>query len=236
MKIFLYLFLFCGGLSMQLNASNLGDSYKTPIGVLYIKMLGHASLMLSLNKLTIYVDPISSVCDFTDMPKADLILITHDHYDHLDSKAWQNIFQEGKTIMISAPTTLPVAKDTKFISNGQTTNYGNIKITAVPAYNIINKRPDKKPFHPKGYGNGYILDFDRFQLYIAGDTENIPEMASLKDIDIAFLPKNLPYTMSDDMFIKAVKSFSPKIVYPYHYSEVDKIALQKNIGKHSIVK
>jgi L-ascorbate metabolism protein UlaG (beta-lactamase superfamily) len=96
-----------------------------------------------------------------------------------------------------------------------------LKIEAVPAYNIVHKRDTGQPFHPKGVGNGYIITFGDKRVYVAGDTENVPEMKGLKNIDIAFLPMNLPYTMTPEMVVEAAKAFKPKILYPYHFGETD---------------
>jgi L-ascorbate metabolism protein UlaG (beta-lactamase superfamily) len=107
------------------------------------------------------------------------------------------------------------------MKNGDVLTVQGIKIEAVPAYNIVQKRPDGQPFHPKGSGNGYILNFDKTRVYVAGDTESIPEMKQLQKIDIALLPMNLPYTMTPEMVADAAKAFQPKILYPYHYGQTD---------------
>ena len=107
------------------------------------------------------------------------------------------------------------------MNNGSVSEFNGIKIEAVPAYNIKHERSPGNPFHPKGEGNGYILTLGNKRIYIAGDTENIPEMAALKNIDVAFLPMNLPYTMTPEMVADAVKMFSPGILYPYHYGDTD---------------
>jgi L-ascorbate metabolism protein UlaG (beta-lactamase superfamily) len=98
---------------------------------------------------------------------------------------------------------------------------GGLTVNAVPAYNIVNKRPDGSPFHPKGSGNGYIVTFGDTRIYIAGDTENTPEMKDLQNISVAFLPMNLPYTMTPEMVADAVRAFHPRILYPYHFGETD---------------
>ena len=105
--------------------------------------------------------------------------------------------------------------------NGDKQTIAGLQIEAVPAYNILHKREDGQPFHPKGVGNGYILTFGNTRLYLAGDTENIPEMKNLHDIDIAFLPMNLPYTMTPEMVADAARMFKPRILYPYHYGNTD---------------
>jgi len=121
------------------------------------------------------------------------------------------------------------------LSNGGATVWNKIKVEAVPAYNVAHKRPDGTPFHPKGRGNGYVLTFGSFKLYVGGDTENIPEMQQLKNIDVAFLPKNLPYTMTDDMLVAAARSFKPKVLYVYHYFELNNIeSIKKELAKDGI--
>jgi L-ascorbate metabolism protein UlaG (beta-lactamase superfamily) len=112
-------------------------------------------------------------------------------------------------------------EDAVILGNGETTTALGLKIEAVAAYNIVNKRPDGGPFHPKRDGNGYLITFGDKRVYIAGDTENTPEMKALKNIDVAFLPMNLPYTMTPAMVADAAKAFKPKILYPYHYGDTD---------------
>jgi len=107
------------------------------------------------------------------------------------------------------------------MKNGDSREVNGIRIDAVPAYNIVHKRSDGQPYHPEGQGNGYILTMGSKRIYVAGDTENTPEMKALKNIDVAFLPMNLPYTMSPEMVADAAKTFRPKILYPYHYGQTD---------------
>ncbi|MDR0581584.1 MAG: MBL fold metallo-hydrolase [Prevotellaceae bacterium] len=202
------------------------DRYITPQGELSITHIGHASLLLQLNGRNIYTDPYGEVADFSGFPEAGLVLITHEHYDHLDKKELSKIVT-SKTKIISTPLVATELKGAEVLKNGDKTIWNAIEITAVPAYNIVQKRPDGAPFHPKGSGNGYVLNIGGFRVYIAGDTELIPEMKTIVSPDIAFLPKNLPYTMSDEQFIEAAKQIRPKILYPYHYFEVDKAALQQ---------
>jgi L-ascorbate metabolism protein UlaG (beta-lactamase superfamily) len=116
---------------------------------------------------------------------------------------------------------------------GNVKSSGNLVIEAAPAYNIVNERAPGQPFHPKGSGVGYVIGFGGKRIYVAGDTENTPEMKALKNIDVAFLPMNLPYTMTPEMVADAAKAFKPKILYPYHYGETntDKIVqLLKDSG------
>jgi L-ascorbate metabolism protein UlaG (beta-lactamase superfamily) len=202
----------------------------TPQGALQVTHIGHASLLLQLNDVIIYNDPYGEVADFTDFPKADLMLITHDHYDHLDIAELDKICTPTTTI-IGTEAVAQALYGTDVLQNGDVLRWNDIVISAVPAYNIHHMRPDGEPFHPKGRGNGYILDIGGFRIYIAGDTELIPEMSLIAPPDIAFLPKDLPYTMSDDMFIEAARVLKPKTLYPYHYFTLDKAALQQALAK-----
>jgi L-ascorbate metabolism protein UlaG (beta-lactamase superfamily) len=136
------------------------------------------------------------------------------------------ILKPGTTVVVSKSCAGKV-KDAVTVSNGDTQTVLGLKIEAVPAYNIVHQRPDGHPFHPKGDGNGYIVTFGGTRVYIAGDTENTPEMKALKNIDIAFLPMNLPYTMTPEMVAEGARAFRPKVLYPYHYGETDTSKLVK---------
>jgi L-ascorbate metabolism protein UlaG (beta-lactamase superfamily) len=192
------------------------DTYKTSKGDLKITFLGHGTLMFEWNNQVIHVDPVSKEADYTTLPKADLILVTHEHGDHLDQTAI-NTIKKDKTTILLTQICFDKIKEGIVLKNGEKKIIGEITVDAVPAYNIQNKRNDGKPFHPKGEGNGYVLTLGDKKVYIAGDTENIPEMKDLKNIDIAFLPMNLPYTMTPEMTADAAKMVKPKVLYPYHY-------------------
>lgn len=192
------------------------DIIKTKSGDLKITFIGHGTLMFEWNKLIVHVDPVGRYADYSNMPKADLILITHQHGDHLDSLAIVALKKET-TILFCNKASHSKAKFGTVLENGNVAEYKGIKIEAVPAYNVVNKRENGQPFHPKGEGNGYVLTFADKKIYIAGDTENIPEMKELKNIEVAFLPMNLPYTMTPQMVVDAVEMFHPKILYPYHF-------------------
>jgi L-ascorbate metabolism protein UlaG (beta-lactamase superfamily) len=196
------------------------DVIKTDIGELKITFIGHASLILECGGKVIHIDPWTQQADYSKMPRADAILITHSHYDHLDVKAVNAIRKEGTQIIIAGDC-LEKIPDGTVMKNGDKRKVLGFEVEAVPAYNLVHQRPDGQPFHPKGEGNGYIILFGQTRVYIAGDTENTPEMKALKQIDIAFLPMNLPYTMTPEMVADAVKAFKPKILYPYHYGETD---------------
>jgi L-ascorbate metabolism protein UlaG (beta-lactamase superfamily) len=196
------------------------DIIKTRTGDIKITFIGHGTLMLGYDSRVIHVDPVSREADYSTMPQADLILITHEHGDHLDPKVVQLLCQEDTKIVLTKACAEKVAGGIVMKNGDVGTVLGN-KIEAVPAYNIVHKRSSGQPFHPKGRGNGYVVTLGKTRVYIAGDTENIPEMKLLKKIDIAFLPMNLPYTMTPEMVADAAKAFKPKILYPYHYGRTD---------------
>ena len=196
------------------------DTIKTSAGNLEITFIGHASLIFTFNHKVIYADPFSRLVDYSQLPKADIILITHEHSDHFDLDAIRKIRKE-KTNIVLTKTCAENLSGGIIMNNGDITTVDEIKIEAVPAYNIVHKRDNGEPYHKKGIGNGYVITFGDKKVYIAGDTENTPEMKALKGIDIAFLPMNLPYTMTPEMVADAAKSFKPKILYPYHYGDTD---------------
>ncbi|MBN1195785.1 MAG: MBL fold metallo-hydrolase [Candidatus Aminicenantes bacterium] len=193
------------------------DEIKTSAGLLQIKCLGHASLMFSFNDMVIHVDPYSRMADYAALPDADLILVTHQHGDHLDTSAIKQI-RKPETRILCAAGCLNDLPGAEAMANGDTRKLDGIHITAVPAYNLVHKRKDGTPYHPKGEGNGYVLEFGDTRVYVAGDTENTPEMKALEEIDIAFLPINLPYTMDAKMVTDAVKALKPAVLYPYHFA------------------
>jgi L-ascorbate metabolism protein UlaG (beta-lactamase superfamily) len=196
------------------------DIIPTVKGDLEITFLGHASLLMTFGGKTIHVDPYGDVADYGALPKADLVLITHEHFDHMDPKALAAVLKPDSVIVASKPCTGKIA-GAQTMGNGDARTVLGLAIEAVPAYNIVNKRSGNVPFHPKGSGNGYVVVFGDKRVYIAGDTENTPEMRALKGIDVAFLPMNLPYTMSPEMVADAARAFRPKILYPYHFGDTD---------------
>jgi L-ascorbate metabolism protein UlaG (beta-lactamase superfamily) len=134
---------------------------------------------------------VSRAADYAEIPKADLILLTHEHGDHLDTKAIEILRKQGTELVLTKACAERVDGGI-VMQNGDVRTFGELKIEAVPAYNIVHKRSGGQPYHPKGRGNGYVITFGDKRVYIAGDTENTPEMKKLKDIDVAFLPMNLP--------------------------------------------
>lgn len=213
-------FLLLSAVSANAEERFASDVIKTSSGDLQITFIGHASLIFSFNKRTVHVDPYSKLADYALLPKADVIVITHEHRDHLDPVAIDKI-RTDKTKIILTEAGAKQFSGGSVMRNGDAQTIDGIKIEAVPAYNLVHKREGGEPFHPKGAGNGYVLTFGDKRVYIAGDTENVPEMAGLKNIDIAFLPMNLPYTMTPDMTAAAAKMVQPKILYPYHFGTTD---------------
>lgn len=180
----------------------------------------HASMMLQWNELIIHVDPWSRG-DYNGLPKADIMLITHEHGDHLDPEMIAKL-KKTDTWVLGPKTVADKLAGVEIISNGELKVYNeHISVTAFPAYNLIRERSEGVKYHPKGGGNGYLLNFDGTKIYIAGDTENVPELAGLIDVDVAFLPCNLPYTMTPEEFVAAAKVIMPKVLYIYHYGQTD---------------
>ena len=209
------------------------DIFPTGKGNLTITFIGHASLMFQWNGMNIYVDPVMREADFTKFPKADLIILTHHHGDHTDQKAIEALLTE-KTHLILTSTCSENLISMKLpgktiLKEWESTTFRTLACEAVPAYNIQHKRINGEPYHPKGIGTGYVLSFNAFKILIGGDTENIPEYGKLAgyDIDAAFLPMNLPYTMTPEMVVSAAKMIRPKILYPYHYGDTDTGELMK---------
>lgn len=196
------------------------DFFQTSEGKLGITFIGHGTLMFLFRDKAIHVDPWSNLADYNQLPKADIILLTHEHYDHLDLNTINFIKKEDTSIVLTEACSEKIDGGL-VLKNGDIKTVEGLKVEAVPAYNVKHKRDNEQPFHPKGMGNGYIISFADFRVYVAGDTEDIPEMKEIKDIDIAFLPMNLPYTMTPEMVAKAAKIVKPKVLYPYHYGETD---------------
>ena len=196
------------------------DIVKTAKGDLQIAFIGHGTVMFTFGGKIIHVDPFSSVADYSKLPQADLILLTHEHRDHLDLKALESL-RTDKTKIVLTENCARQVKGGIIMHNGEVKTVDGLIIEAVPAYNLVHMRSEGVAFHPRGIGNGYVITFGDKRIYLAGDTENIPEMQNLKNIDCAFLPMNLPYTMTPEMVADAAKAFKPKVLYPYHYGETD---------------
>lgn len=194
------------------------DKLNTSAGIAEMHFIGHGSLMFKVNGFIIYIDPVRSSGNYDFLPKADIILVTHEHGDHLDVNLIDSLKKTGTLVLCNGNSSskIPWAMVMK---DGDRQEFNNIVFEAVPAYNVVNERAPGQPFHPKGAGLGYVLTIGGKRIYVAGDTENIPEMKALKNIEVAFLPMNLPYTMTPEMVADAARAFRPKILYPYHYGE-----------------
>jgi len=188
-------------------------------GTIAITPITHASVQVEFGGNVIQVDP-TSAGDYSAAKKADLILVTDIHGDHLDPKAIANIKKDGAAIVVPSAAADKVEGET-ILSNGETKEVAGVRIEAVPMYNNHRGPEEGKLYHDKGRGNGYILTLGGKRVYFAGDTACVPEMKALKNIDVAFIPMNLPYTMPPEEAAECVRAFEPKIVYPYHYRGSD---------------
>ena len=195
-----------------------------------ITLIKHGSLAVDFDGVSIQIDPVTKLGKETDyatvFPKADVILITHEHGDHLDADAIAALTKEDTRLLMNQRSRDQYGSG-EVIGNGQKLQLAKgIQLEAVPAYNSTEGREN---FHPKGNGNGYVLTLDGLRIYIAGDTEVIPEMADIKDIDVAFLPVNQPYTMTVEQCVEAAKIIQPKVLIPYHFSNTDLSALPESL-------
>jgi L-ascorbate metabolism protein UlaG (beta-lactamase superfamily) len=201
------------------------QTFPTSAGPVKITPLNHASTLIEAAGKVIYLDPAKPV-KFAELPKADLILITDIHGDHMDPDSIKEITKADTEIISSAAVAQTVTA-AKPIANGETKTWQSWTIETIPAYNIKRGPAPGKLFHDKGRGNGYVLTYGGKRFYFSGDTEGVPEMRALKNIDVAFVCMNLPYTMPPDEAADAVKAFHPKIVIPYHYRGSDLSVFQK---------
>lgn len=192
------------------------DTLKAPSGDVIITFIGHASLLLEWNGKNIFIDPSSRKANFYQFPKADMLFVTHHHNDHCDPSAIKALTKEKTKTFMSA-----IAHEKwnqgMVLYPEQQVSIDGVGITTIAAYNIQNKNEEGFPYHQQGECNSYVLTLGKLRIFIAGDTENTPELKALKNIDAAFLPMKLPYTMNPAMVVDAVKEMKPKILYPYHY-------------------
>ena len=234
MKKFLLCILATLGLTTACGQSTYEvDEFTTASGkTVKFHALMHACIRIQYDGKEIQIDPVSKLgnrtVNYADMPKADYIFVTHEHGDHYDAGALKllsgdktqlvmnkrcaDMYGSGKVMVRSALGTLRSAK------NVDKLQLDDITVEAVAAY---NSTPGREQFHPKGRDNGYILTIDGLRIYIAGDTEDIPEMSTVNDIDIAFLPCNQPFTMTPEQLIRAAKVIKPRVLFPYHYGQTD---------------
>jgi L-ascorbate metabolism protein UlaG (beta-lactamase superfamily) len=218
--------------SFAAESSLSGDKITTQDGDLIIHPINHATFLMAWNAKTIYVDPVGGGKRFEGLPRPDLILVTDIHGDHMSAETLSSVASE-KTVIVAPSAvvaTLPekLRQQTTVLANGESKSILDIKIEGVPMYNLTE---DRLKFHSKGRGNGYVVTLGGQRVYISGDTEDIPEMRSLKNIDVAFICMNLPYTMTVEQAAGAVREFKPKVVYPYHYRGSDLEKFKKLVGE-----
>jgi len=210
--------LICSLIAQRLLAYPAADAaqvFSSSAGTVKITPLIHASTLIEAGGKTIYLDPAKPV-KFSGLPKADLILITDIHPDHMDLDSIREVSKAG-TDILAPPAVVQTVTSAKPIGNGETKTWQSWTIEAIPAYNLQRGPEPGKLFHDKGRGNGYVLTYGGKRFYFSGDTEGVPEMCALKNIDVAFVCMNLPYTMPPEEAAEAVKAFHPRIVIPYHY-------------------
>lgn len=198
------------------------DSFVTPSGKKVVfTCIKHASIRINYDGKEIQIDPVTNlppVTDYTKMPKADYIFVTHEHGDHFDKQAIAALTKPG-TLLVTNARCAEMLGNGIVMANGDNLMLAeDIQVEAVPAYNTT---PGREKFHPKGRDNGYVITLDGFRIYVAGDTEDIPEMAEIKNIDVAFLPCNQPYTMLPEQLARAARMINPKVLFSYHYSQTD---------------
>ena len=225
----------CGQQSSKNNAYEV-DSFTTKSGkTVKFHALVHSSIRIEYDGKEIMIDPVTKLgdktIDYTAMPKADYIFVTHEHFDHLDTAAIKKL-TGNKTQLITNQRCAEMLGYGQVMANGDMLQLADgFSVEAVPAYNTTEGH---QQFHPKGRDNGFILTLDGLRIYIAGDTEDIPEMAYIKDIDIAFLPCNQPYTMTVEQLINAARMVKPKVLFPYHYSQTDVSGISSQLESDGI--
>lgn len=191
------------------------DTLQSDEGEVVITFIGHGTLLIEYQEQFIHIDPWTKLADYSTLPPANLVLVTHHHGDHLDDSALDQIIDHLTELYWNAESARKSKRQGTVLNNGDSRELFFGKLEVVPAYN------HKKKFHPEGRDNGYILNFPGLRIYVAGDTEDIPEMGKLGKIDVAFLPMNLPYTMSPEQAARAARLVNPDILYPYHYSDTN---------------
>jgi len=216
---------------LLLNLSFAAEEFKTTKGKVVVTPINHATMVVEWGGKTIYVDPVGMPDWYKTFPKPDVVLLTHVHGDHYKEAVLKAVVGP-KTKIIAPPALAGVLGDdlkskTIAVASGAYTGKVGFKLEAVASYNTT---PPRKRFHPKGQGNGYVLNLGGKRIYISGDTEGTPEMLALKKIDVAFLCMNLPYTMDVDAAAKAVKAFKPKVIYPYHSKGQDTAKFKALVG------
>lgn len=212
------------------------QSFKAPKGgMVQAFMINHGSVGFAYKDLMVQVDPVGNYggkqIDYSSLPKADLVLVCHEHGDHLDPAIIKEISKEGTVVACNAASA-PKLEGAVVMGNGDTKTLAGIEVNAVPAYNISEGHTR---FHPKGNGNGYVFTLGGLVIYVAGDTEDIDEIAELKGrVDVAFLPVNQPYTMTVEQCIKATRALCPKVLVPYHLGDTDIQAIKDGLAGSGI--
>ena len=211
--------LIAGGVAVGGSAAREAETVPTSSGDIRITPVTHGSLMLEFGGKVIHVDPWGRG-DYSGLPKADLILITDIHGDHMDPKMVKELSKES-TVVVAPAAVAKTVTQAQVVANGESRSVEGIQLDAVPMYNLVRGPSPGTLYHDKGRGNGYVLTLGGKRLYLSGDTECTPEMKALKNIDVAFLCMNLPYTMTPEEAAGCVAAFRPKVVYPYHYRGSD---------------
>ncbi len=196
------------------------DTIPTAAGPLEITFIGHGTLIFTWQGKVIHVDPWTRLADYSALPKADAVLITHAHRDHLDPAALA-LVRTPATAVVASPACEGKINGALILANGDRRTVAGIEVTAVPAYNLVHRKENGSPYHPKGEGNGYLLAFGDLTVLVAGDTENVPELEALSGVEVAFLPMNLPFTMTPEMVADLARALKPRLLYPYHYGDTD---------------
>ena len=205
--------------ALSLLSAPAADEFPTSAGVLKITPITHATMMIEAGGKVMHVDP-QSRGNYAGLPKADLILLTDTHGDHLDAVKIAEL-KKADTVIVGPASVAAKIDGVRVVNNGESIAIGDWHLEAIPMYNEKRGPAPGKLYHEKGRGNGYVLTYGGLRVYLAGDTAGIPEMRALEDIDVAFIPMNLPYTMPPEEAAGAVKAFKPKVVYPYHYRGSD---------------
>ena len=225
------IFLVC---ALAMSAAAAGPALDTRAGPVQLHPVEHASFVMEWNDRTIYVDPVGPVSAYAEHGAADVLLLTHPHGDHLDTETLAGLDLDGATVIMPQSVADEIdgdfGADQRIMANGDTLSVAGMEVRAMPAYNLP---PSEDAYHPKGWGNGYVLTLADKRVYISGDTEGIPAMRALEDIDLAFVCMNLPYTMDVDQAADAVADFEPAIVYPYHYRGQDVADFKRQVNERT---
>lgn len=201
--------------------------FPSAMGEVRIFPLGHASLRLEVGDLIVHVDPWSNVTDYASQPDAGLVLVTHEHQDHLDPAALEQVVGEGTLVVMDAFSAGRYAGEATVLANNESLEFEGMRVTAVPAYNLVQVRDDGTPYHPEGNYNGYLIDVADVRVHIGGDTECVPEFDDLGElgegggVDVSFLPINLPFTMPPEDAAECFRRISATVAVPYHQGEAD---------------